>query len=575
MSIGLLFIAIANLFHLTNFHSHCSYLWPLIHYHKFLAKCIKKLKRNGVDVKVSVSPVALFLREEVCSVSDHLAHVSNFGSEQWMECLTTFNGWMDHDDRAESRMRALILKMAMRPLIERGDIESPLLRSQIDEQFLRLMIASREETESYIVNRIHKGPFHDDENAKVQPASTHISQSTRPGTSLHAKSRHAGYPPTHPKSGRSSMTTSQTRHTPTSAQSSHTHVEGPQSARSSKYGYYWPSWTPQYAFCDDGTSVESALSGDSYHYPHHGQEYNMYWNHTYYHHPTQLQMNPDNSLSHLNGPYLNIGPHDGASYLLPGHYHPHFNPNVAGNAHWYTPMGDPRMSFGPPPVEGTPTGALVDSNSPMRNGPYGDQNPHAPNSPFWGHLDYNTLAMSGAMTPQAKVPPTPPDRLPLGDEANEEEKKESPNHEESQTAAAQHMFDTTQYYPPPGFYGGTQGGFAPPSPATQFMMSPQANSQALAYYAYNNPNHYYMSPHRHGSRRKSPRKSQASLPKHVGTSDEHVHNASDSRVEPSLLSIACKSTEVDIRRESPVTVATETESVSAEEGEASLICSKS
>ena len=68
------------------------YLWPLIHYHKFLAKCIKKLKRNGVDVKMSVSPVAAFLREEVCAVSDHLAAVSLFDSEEWMSCLQYFSG---------------------------------------------------------------------------------------------------------------------------------------------------------------------------------------------------------------------------------------------------------------------------------------------------------------------------------------------------------------------------------------------------------------------------------------------------------------------------------------------------
>ena len=61
------------------------YLWPLIHYHKFLAKCIKKLKRNNVDVKTSLSPVSAFLREEVCAVSDHLAATSKFTSDEWME----------------------------------------------------------------------------------------------------------------------------------------------------------------------------------------------------------------------------------------------------------------------------------------------------------------------------------------------------------------------------------------------------------------------------------------------------------------------------------------------------------
>ncbi len=114
---------------------YCRYLWPLIHYHKFLAKCIKKLKRNGVDVKTSVSPVAVFLREEVCAVSDHLASVSLFTSEEWMDCLVHFNGWTDHSPVAEKRLRNLISKLSLRPLDEPGDVDSPLLRSQVDEHF--------------------------------------------------------------------------------------------------------------------------------------------------------------------------------------------------------------------------------------------------------------------------------------------------------------------------------------------------------------------------------------------------------------------------------------------------------
>lgn len=39
------------------------YLWPLIHYHKFLAKCIKKLKRYGVDYS-DRSALPCFLRAE-------------------------------------------------------------------------------------------------------------------------------------------------------------------------------------------------------------------------------------------------------------------------------------------------------------------------------------------------------------------------------------------------------------------------------------------------------------------------------------------------------------------------------
>ena len=108
-----------------------------------MAKCIKKLKRNGVDVKTSVSPVSVFLREEVCAVSDHLAAVSLFDSEEWMACLENFHGWIDLNERAESRLRSLVSQLQLRPLSEPGDVESPLLRSQIDEQYLRAMVSAR------------------------------------------------------------------------------------------------------------------------------------------------------------------------------------------------------------------------------------------------------------------------------------------------------------------------------------------------------------------------------------------------------------------------------------------------
>jgi hypothetical protein len=119
------------------------YLWPLIHYHKFLARCIKKLKRNGVDVKTSVSPVSVFLREEVCAVSDHLASVSLFDSDEWMHALNHFNGWTDPSEEAEERIRDLVSKLKLRGLNEAGDVDSPLLRSQIDEHYLRAMVTAR------------------------------------------------------------------------------------------------------------------------------------------------------------------------------------------------------------------------------------------------------------------------------------------------------------------------------------------------------------------------------------------------------------------------------------------------
>ena len=75
-------------------------------------------------------------------MSDHLAAVSLLSSERWMECLTHFEGWTD--PTCEAKLRKVIEGLKLRPLDEPGDVDSPLLRSQIDEQFLRTMAAARE-----------------------------------------------------------------------------------------------------------------------------------------------------------------------------------------------------------------------------------------------------------------------------------------------------------------------------------------------------------------------------------------------------------------------------------------------
>lgn len=110
------------------------YLWPLIHYHKFLAKCIKKLKRNGLDVTMSPNPISVFLRQEVCAISDHLASVSLFGSDIWMKCLSQFNGWIDSQSPdARKIYRRYVRCLPLRSMKDPADVDSPVLRDQINE----------------------------------------------------------------------------------------------------------------------------------------------------------------------------------------------------------------------------------------------------------------------------------------------------------------------------------------------------------------------------------------------------------------------------------------------------------
>lgn len=86
------------------------YLWPLIHYHKFLAKCVKKLKRHGFSdfLDPNASPVVAFLRCEICAVSNHLAACSKFNSDQWLEALEHFSGWNDLSLEAHELVQALV-----------------------------------------------------------------------------------------------------------------------------------------------------------------------------------------------------------------------------------------------------------------------------------------------------------------------------------------------------------------------------------------------------------------------------------------------------------------------------------
>ena len=65
----------------------------MIHYYKFLTMSVKKLRRNGVDCRTSCLPVVVFLRDEVCGISEHLREASKFSAEKWTLALDKFYGW--------------------------------------------------------------------------------------------------------------------------------------------------------------------------------------------------------------------------------------------------------------------------------------------------------------------------------------------------------------------------------------------------------------------------------------------------------------------------------------------------
>lgn len=85
----------------------------------------------------------MFLRQEVCNVSDHLAFMSKYDSEQWTNALRHFDGWTDHDPAVEATIQNLVI--CQRLVSDGSDASSSLLQSQLDQAVLKAMQAVKEE----------------------------------------------------------------------------------------------------------------------------------------------------------------------------------------------------------------------------------------------------------------------------------------------------------------------------------------------------------------------------------------------------------------------------------------------
>lgn len=445
------------------------YLWPLIHYHKFLAKCIKKLKRNGVDVKTSVSPVSVFLREEVCAVSDHLAAVSLFDSDQWMACLEHFSGWTDTSLRAEENMREHISQLKLRPLVEPGDIDSPLLRSQIDEQYLRAMASARAQM---------AGTGSENERPTTKEAtSTSSNQTPELGSKKNGRSQAStGPPPTYPRQNGSSPSRSGSARVNTGP--------SPATLRRPRWGYpaqqahWYGGWHPHAAYhYGDDNSVQSGLSGDSYPQAFDMSMYPGVMHHPPYYHP-MMYAHPHPSAMHhgLYDPSMHETVYTAESYGSEHYEGVPWNgqipPDDVPVEAAVTPSKRTTRQSGETPPRahssnsdlGPPTVAMSAD---------GEQTPlkYNPASPYWGHLDHTTLAMMGIATPQGVPSPQTPLRgLPQSPDGPATECGESAM---VAPVNAQPLLLRPPY--PSYSYYGTHEGYGPPSPATQFMMSPQGN----------------------------------------------------------------------------------------------------
>lgn len=77
-------------------------------------------------------------------MSDHLAFVSKYDSEQWTSALNGFDGWTDHTRDVEESVRKLVLQQKLQGINEMSDLESSLLRSQVSDAILRAIKSEKE-----------------------------------------------------------------------------------------------------------------------------------------------------------------------------------------------------------------------------------------------------------------------------------------------------------------------------------------------------------------------------------------------------------------------------------------------
>jgi hypothetical protein len=331
-----------------------------------------------------------------------------------MDCLQYFNGWTNPNEKAEEHIRGLVSKLKLRPLGEPGDVDSALLRSQIDEQYLQAMVSARAQMAGVGLEqegRHNKG--HSSRHRDNTPDAK-SKQSILPSQSM------AGPPPAYPRPNAS----------PASYRAQpHMHGASPAAMGRPRWGYppqhgqWWGNGYhphPPYPYRDDA-SVHSALSGDTSFQQQYDPNMSGYpgaMHHPHYYHPMmypQHQMLPGQP----QGVY-DPSMQDPSTYGLEG-----CNPEQFAAMDW---GGQPHMGHMPPQsstpsLPGTPGAPLpvqdmpayTDSQAnthlvPADQTPYKYNPNQVPMSPYWGHLDHATLAMMGIATPQGPSAPQTPAR---------------------------------------------------------------------------------------------------------------------------------------------------------------------
>lgn len=444
------------------------YLWPLIHYHKFIAKCIKKLKRNNVDVKTCESDVSLFLRQEVCNVSDHLAFMSKYDSEEWTSALSHFVGWADPDPNVEGTVRTLVASQQLVGVSETADVQSSLLRSQIDDTILKAMQAAKDEAgkDAYdykdvpeqrhplaATGVVEGGPLsHQQHPYSAQDSSNSFGRQSSNGTAAWTDESHL----------RSALESKKRTINDTSwSNRSEYHPHHP------SYPHQYPSYghgppPPGYGH-HQGYGGSATMNGSQYYHPHQYDGYGQY--HTGPHHHPPHHMYPHHGDMQYNDHY---GQHHHHYYNGSGGYYQPSDGSSHGSFHEGMVFDHSMHSQDPYMHPSSSVSAHTPNRYPgsdMHHGQY------PPPSPYWGHLNISQLPGLAA-SPGMHITPSKP---PRGSHPNRSYRKQQRQHPPK--AAGQSNVD-----------GKAKSLIMFPnqtnSPASRFVMSPQDKSNP--YYAAKN-----------------------------------------------------------------------------------------
>ncbi|KAL7535654.1 hypothetical protein ACHAXR_006645 [Thalassiosira sp. AJA248-18] len=441
------------------------YLWPLIHYHKFIAKCIKKLKRNGIDVKCYPSNVCLFLRQEVCNVSDHLAFMSKYDSEEWTSALSHFDGWTDHDPNVEETLRTLVASQRLMGVAETADAQSSLIRGQIDDKILKAMQTAKDEAgrDAY--------DYKDEHFAKKDEVASSAGGGSSQQHSYSAQDNSFGRLPNRTTAWadeshlRSAIENKKRTINDTSWSNRsefHPHHPPPyphQDMYGQQFEHHPPYDTSGYEY---GSGYGDAMSSQYYpppphHHPH--QQYDGYHGQYPPHppHPPHMGYPPHHGDMPYNDPYG----HPNQPYYNGGYYH---HPTPDGSFHegmvFDNSMHAQDPNYMPPSMALTPN-RYQGSNL----HPHGAQYPA---SPYWGHLNISQLP-GIAPSPSIHITPSKP---PRGSHPNRSFRKQR----QQQYGHQQHGKGIDGKAKSLIMFPNQTNNAVGQSPASRFVMSPQDKS---------------------------------------------------------------------------------------------------